>query len=277
MKLPLVIQVTLLYRSHGEIKGWPVVSCEYIVSAAICIYYIKNAMLYTVHTHTHTHTHTHIYTHIYTCTHTHTHIHTHTHTHTRTRIHTYVHTHTRTHARTQVHSHTRAYSAGKCTIASTNMHSKQALSPLHEICRFLWTLKAKKLFVWASSSELWVHHLCRRFQSEIVCAKAFPHYRHLPNLPNFSVPFVQTIFSEIASAKAFPHYRHFSNFSVCDSQHSPTSASLLSLFSGNDVTAFTTAAIEDDAGTKTASNGALSDRILRKWLARRWSGHLCHV
>ena len=57
----------------------------------------------------------------------------------------------------------------------------------------------------------------------------------------------------------------------------PTSASLLSLFRGSDVKAFETAAIEDDAGTKTASNGALSDRILRKWLARRWSGHLCHV
>ena len=146
-----------------------------------------------------------------------------------------------------IHTRARAYSAGKCTKASTNMHSKQALSPLHEICRFLWVLKAKKLFVRASSSEVRAYHLCRRFQGEIVRAKDLPCYRHLPNL------------------------------SVCDSRHSPTSASLLSLFCGSDVKAFETAAIEDDAGTKTASNGALSDRILRKWLARRWSGHLCCV
>ena len=51
----------------------------------------------------------------------------------------------------------------------------------------------------------------------------------------------------------------------------------LSLFRGNDIKAFKTAAIEDDAGTKTASDGALSDRILRKWLTRRWTGHLCRV
>ena len=37
------------------------------------------------------------------------------------------------------------------------------------------------------------------------------------------------------------------------------------------------AAIEDDSGTKTATNGALSDRILHNLLARRWSGHLCLV
>ena len=130
-------------------------------------------------------------------------------THTHTHTHTYTHTHTRTHT--------------------------------HRI------RKAENLFVRASSSELWARHLCRRFQSEIVRAKAFPRYRHLPNL------------------------------SVCDSRRSPTSASLLSLFRGNDVKAFKTAAIEEDAGTKTASDGALSDRILRKWLARRWTSHLCRV
>ena len=133
------------------------------------------------------------------------------------------------------------------TAISTSMHSKQALSCSHKICRFLWTLKAKKLFVRASLNELWVRHLCRWFQSEMVHTKAFPRYRHLPNL------------------------------SVCDSRRSPTSASLLSLFRGNDVKAFKTAAIEEDAGTKTASDGALSDRILRKWLARRWTGHLYRV
>ena len=36
---------------------------------------------------------------------------------------------------------------------------------------------------------------------------------------------------------------------------------------GNGVKAFETAAIEDDGGTKTATNGALSDRILRNLLA----------
>ena len=46
---------------------------------------------------------------------------------------------------------------------------------------------------------------------------------------------------------------------------------------GNGVKAFETAAIEDDGGTKTATNGALSDRILRNLLGRKWSGHLCLV
>ena len=165
-------------------------------------------------------------------THTHTYVHTNTHTY----IHTYTHTYTHTCAHTHIH-----------TQASTNMHSKQALSPIHEICRFLWIRKAENLFERERSSELWARHLCRRFQSEIVRAKALARYRHLPNL------------------------------SVCDSRRSPTSASLLALFRGNAVKAFTTAAIEDDAGTKTASDGALSDRILRKWLARRWTAHLCRV
>ena len=85
------------------------------------------------------------------------------------------------------------------------MHSKQALSPVHEICRLLWIPKAKKLFVRASSSEVRARHLCRRFQREIVRTKAFPRYRDFPNL------------------------------NVCDSRPSPTSASLLSLFRGSDV------------------------------------------
>ena len=83
--------------------------------------------------------------------------------------------------------------------------------------------------------------------------------------------------AKVVRTKAFPRYRHLPNLSVCDSRRSPTSASLLSLFRGNDVKAFETAAIEDDAGIKTASDGALSDRILRKRLATRWNGHLCHV
>ena len=70
-------------------------------------------------------------------------------------------------------------------------------------------------------------------------------------------------------AKAFPRYRHLPNLIVCDSRRSPTSASLLSLFRGNDVKAFTTAAIEDDTGTKTASDGALSDRILREGVGQK--------
>ena len=88
---------------------------------------------------------------------------------------------------------------------------------------------------------------------------------------------MQRISKRIVRAKAFPRYRHLPKLSVCDSRRSLTSASLLSLFRGNDVKAFKTAAIEEDAGTKMASDGALSDRILRKWLARRWTGHLCHV
>ena len=190
------------------------------------------------HTHTHTHTYTHTHTHTHTHTGTHTHIHhhhtPHNHHHHIQEMHTQ-HAGTllvwqywqyltglvnsvRTHTHTHTHTHTRAYSAGKCTKVSTNMHSKQVLSPVHEICRFLWILKAKKLFARASLSEVRVCHLCRQFQSEIVRAKAFPRYRHLPNLS--------------------------------DSRRSPTSASLLSLFRWSDVKAFETAAIEDDAGTK---------------------------
>ena len=48
-------------------------------------------------------------------------------------------------------------------------------------------------------------------------------------------------------------------------------------FRGNGVKGFEAAAIEDDGGTKTATNGTLSDRILRNLLARRWSSHLCLV
>ena len=98
-------------------------------------------------------THPHPY-HIHTHTHSH-HMHTHTHTHI---THTHTQTHPHTHTRTHPHTHT---------------HSKQALSPIHEICRFLWILKANKLFVCASSNELWAHHFCRQFQIKIVCTKLF--------------------------------------------------------------------------------------------------------
>ena len=102
--------------------------------------------------------------------------------------------------------------------------------------------------------------------------------RVLFEIPRYLYIYIYIRFqSEIVRAKAFPPYRHLPNLSVCDSRRSLTSASLLSLFRGNDVKAFKTAAIEEDAGTKTASDGALSDRILRKWLARRWTGHLFHV
>ena len=76
--------------------------------------------------------------------------------------------------------------------------------------------RLRSCFVRASSSELWACPLCRRFPSEIVCAKGFPRYRH---------------------------------FSVCDSRCSPTSAFSLSLFRGYGVKAFEMAVIEDDAGT----------------------------
>ena len=111
-------------------------------------------------------------------------------------------------------------------------------------CCTLYTVHTNTRTHTHTRTHVHTHHLCRRFQSETVRAKAFPRYRHLSNL------------------------------SVCDSRRSPTSASLLSLFR---VKAFETAAIEDDAGAKTANNGALSDRILRKWLARRWGAHQCRV
>ena len=131
---------------------------------------------------------------------------------------------------------THTHTPTKRTKVSTNMHSKQALSPIHDICRLLWILKAKKLFV-----------------------------------RTLGAPFVQTILKRNHVRYSLP------NLCVCDSRHSPTSALLLSLFHGNGIKAFKTAAIEDDAETKAASDSALSDRILRKWLARRWSGHLCRV
>ena len=90
-------------------------------------------------------------------------------------------------------------------------------------------------------------------------------------------PFVQMISKRNRGAKTFPRYRHLPNLSLCDSRRSPTSVSLLSLFCGNDVDAIETAAISDDAGAKTASHGAHSNRIIRKWLARRWIGHLCRA
>ena len=48
-------------RSHREIKCWPVVSCELIGSAAICIYSYKMQCC-RPYTHTHTHTHHHHHT-----------------------------------------------------------------------------------------------------------------------------------------------------------------------------------------------------------------------
>ena len=63
---------------------------------------------------------------------------THTYTHTHTHTHTHAHTHTHT------YTYTRSYSAGKHIKSSTNMHSKQALSPMHKLCQFLWILNAKK-------------------------------------------------------------------------------------------------------------------------------------
>ena len=188
------------------------------------------------HTHIRTYTQTHTYLRTHRHTHTHTHTHTHIHTHTRMYVRTYTQTHTYAHTHTYIHMHTDTHCAGKCTKAFTNMHSKQA--PIHKICRFLWIPKAKKLFVRASSSELWAPHLCRRFQSEIVHANTFLRCRHLPNL------------------------------SVCDSRRSRTSVSLLSFFCGNSVKALEwMAANEDYARTMTASDGALSNRIYANcWL-----------
>ena len=129
-----------------------------------------------------------------------------------THRHRHTHTHTHTHTNTQNHTQSNTYSAVKHTKAFTNMHSKHALSPIHKIGQFLWLLKAKEA---VHSSELWARHLCRRFHSDIVRAKAIPWYRHLPNL------------------------------SICDSWHSPISASRLLLIHGNGVMAFETAVIKD--------------------------------
>ena len=88
---------------------------------------------------------------------------------------------------------------------------------------------------------------------------------------------MKTISRRNRARKAFPRYRHFPNLTVCDLRRSPSSALLRSLFRGNGAKAFETVAIEDDSGTKTATNGALSDRILCNLLASRWSSYLCLV
>ena len=161
-------------------------------------------------------------THTYVHRYTHTYVHTDTHTYAHTHMHAHIHTHTCTH--THTHVPTAQENAEKHLQTCTVSRHEHLYTKFADSCAY--------------SSKLWVHHLCARFQSSFVHAKAFPCCRHLPNL------------------------------SVCDSWHSPTSASLLSLFRGNGVKAFEMAAIEDDAGTKTASNGTLTDRILSKWLAR---------
>ena len=136
-----------LTRSHRETKCWPVVSCELIGSAAICIYsYRKQCCRPYTHTYAHTRVRTHTHTHTPPPPHTTQSPHTRN-AHTTSRgplclavlagpdwLHEW-HTHTRTHTHTHTHTHTytRAYSAGKCTNAATNMHSKQALSSEHEI------------------------------------------------------------------------------------------------------------------------------------------------
>ena len=75
--------------------------------------------------------------------------------------------------------------------------------------------------------------------------------------------FVKTISKGNHECWAFPCYRYLPNLTVCDWWHSPSSALLLSLFQGNGVKAFDTAAIEDDSETKTASNGTLLGNINR--------------
>ena len=151
-----------------------------------------------------------------------------------------VHTHTHTHT-----THNQIPTAQEN--AQTHLQTCTASRHYHLYTKFADSCgysRLKKLFVRVSSSELWARHLCRRFHSEIVRAKALSRYRYLPNL------------------------------SICDSRRSPTSALLLSLFR---VMAFETAAIKDNTGTKTVSDGALSDKMLQNSLARRRGGHLCRA
>ena len=72
---------------------------------------------------------------------------------------------------------------------------------------------AKKLFVRASSSDSWC----------AICADDFK--------------------AKSCVLRLFHAIDTYQTVCVCDSWHSPTSASLLSLFRGNDVKAFQTAAI----------------------------------
>ena len=123
-------------------------------------------------------------------------------------------THTCTHAHAHAHAHTHTFlQRRKCTKASTKCTTSRHYHLYTKFANSCGYSRLRSCFFRARSSELWASHLCRRFQSEIMRTKAFPRYRHLPNL------------------------------SVCDSRRSPTSASLLSLFRGNDVKAFETAAI----------------------------------
>ena len=133
---------------------------------------------------------------------------------------TYTLTHTHTHTHTQTHTHTRTYSAGKCTKASTNMHSKQALSTIHEICLFLWILKAKELFVQASSG----HTICADDFKAISCALRLLH----------ATDTCQTLVYVLHGAH--PLLRHSCHLSV---------ATVLRILRRQPL-------IENDAGTKTA-------------------------
>ena len=62
-------------------------------------------------------------------------------------------THTLVHTVTHAHAHAHAHipTAQEMHKSIYKMHNKQALSPIHEICQFLWIPKAKKLFL---SSEI---------------------------------------------------------------------------------------------------------------------------
>ena len=66
------------------------------------------------------------------------------------------------------HTHTRTYSAGKRTKASTNMHTKQAVSPKFGHSCGYWRLRSCPF-----ERARVARHLCRRFQSKIVCSKFF--------------------------------------------------------------------------------------------------------
>ena len=104
---------------------------------------------------------------------------TRTHTHTITHHH---HHHTNSYKRLQPETHTKV---------STNTYSKQELLPIYEICRFLWLVKAKKLFARVSSGRA----ICEDDFKAKSCALSFstlqalskPYHVRLKALTEFCV------------------------------------------------------------------------------------------
>lgn len=155
---------------------------------------------------------------------------------------------------------------------STNTYNKQALSPIHET----WFL----LIDHHNHHHHHHHHHPRHTNtSEEECADVFrthtaSRHRHPYTTLDSSCTYFKLRSCSLdfqwgnCAPSVIPCYGHLLKLSICYWWCSPSSVSLLSHFCGNSVKVFKMAAIEGNGWPKTATNGALFNRLLRSLLGR---------